>query len=346
MEGDKLQKILSKYDYDVPQSLIAQNPAKPRDSARLLVSRRKTGRASYDTFRSMGLYLPKGSLIVLNQTRVIPARFSVQKETGGSVKLLYLSHTENGVRVLAPKKLSAGTRLFIDQKKFFVVRRKEGNEYLLTPSFPARNMLRFLERTGEAPLPPYISHTALGKKEKKIYYQTVFARQAGSVAAPTASLHFTKRLLTDLRRIGNETAYITLHVGLGTFGSLTDQNLKEGKLHEEQYEISKTTADRIIKAKKEGRPVIAVGTTVVRALESAWKTKKPKLKGETDLFIREGYRFRIVDGMVTNFHVPRSSLLMLVSAFHGRERVKRLYRDAVRRKMRFFSFGDALLLLP
>ena len=207
-------------------------------------------------------------------------------------------------------------------------------------------MNALFEKYGNAPIPPYIKHTPLSSAELKKQYQTVFAKNSGSIAAPTASLDFTKRLLEKLRKTGISTQFVTLHVGLGTFAPLTEENITQGKLHKERYAIDSKTAAFLNRAKKEGRPIIAVGTTAVRALETASdkKGKLAKLSGETDIFIREGYRFRFTDGIITNFHVPRSSLLMLVSAFVGRERLFELYRKAMKKKFSFFSFGDGMLL--
>lgn len=230
-------------------------------------------------------------------------------------------------------------------KPAFKVLGRDGKYLLLSPLF--RGSLRaVLEKHGDAPLPPYIKNSPLSKREQRQQYQTVFAKTPGSIAAPTASLHFTPRLLKSLKKAGIETAFVTLHVGLGTFAPLTAEHLKSGTLHEEEWFIDKKTAAQIERAKKEGRPVIPVGTTALRTLESAAAGRAiKKLRGKTNLFIREGYNFKIADGLITNFHVPKSSLLMLVAAFAGRKKIQTTYRHAIKHGYRFFSFGDGMLIL-
>ncbi|MEK7608512.1 MAG: tRNA preQ1(34) S-adenosylmethionine ribosyltransferase-isomerase QueA [Patescibacteria group bacterium] len=346
MNEKRFKKSLKTYDYSLKKELIAQDPARPRDSARLLIARRSGGEAVYSTFKNICEYLPANALVVMNETKVVPARFLVRKKTGGAIKLLYLSHSAKEIRALSPKRLKDGTILLCGKSGHLLVKKEIGGEYVLRPSFPAKNIFRYLDNLGETPLPPYLSHSSLTEKGKRMYYQAVFAKKKGSAAAPTASLHFTGRLLRKIRAKGNKIVRLTLHVGLGTFGPLNLENLEKNRLHEEYYEIPENTVREISKAKKEKRPIIAVGTTVVRALESAWGKKGIKFKGKTKLFIKEGYQLRVVDGLITNFHVPMSSLLMLVSAFCGRRRLLGLYRKAIRRKFRFFSFGDGMMLLP
>lgn len=351
--------------YDFPAALVASKPARPRDAARLLVNYGSDATVRFDVFRNINRYLPPRSLIVLNDTKVLPARFTLYKPTGGRVRLLYLEHDSKGVRVLADRRLFAAgdakgrtpthgaTRrpLILSRVRrsteaagpaakmsFQVVRRNPDGSYLLKPPFPPAKMLGFLHRHGTTPLPPYIKNTPLDEQHARTEYQTVFARVPGSVAAPTASLHFTKKLLRDIKRAGHEIVYLTLHVNLGTFAPLTSRQLATGRLHPEYFTIPRATSDAIKRAKREGRPVMAVGTTVVRALESR--------RSPTTLFIRPGFHFRIVDGLITNFHVPGSSLLMLVAALTGRSRLITLYRQAIRRHFHLFSFGDAMLLLP
>lgn len=334
------------YNYTLPSSFIAQNPASPRDSARLLAYSRATGKVSHDTFLHLAEYLPKNAVLVFNETKVLPARLALKKETGGAVQILYTGIKGKYLRVLADKPLRTGAKLFAGPGVFFTVDGKEGSEYRVRPSFPKKRLPAILERYGSAPIPPYIRHTPLSSRELKKQYQTVFAKNSGSVAAPTASLHFTRRLLGRLRKAGISTKFVTLHVGLGTFAPLTEGNIARGKLHKERYAIDTKTAAFLNKAKKKGRPIIAVGTTTVRTLETAsrGKGKLTKLSGETDIFIREGYRFAFIDGIITNFHVPRSSLLMLVAAFIGREKLFKLYGKAMKKKFSFFSFGDGMLL--
>jgi S-adenosylmethionine:tRNA ribosyltransferase-isomerase len=333
MENDL--KILEDYNYDFPKELIAQKPVSPRDAARLLVYNREDESVHYDTFRNLTKYLPKNAVLVFNQTKVIPARFEVKKETGGTATLLYLTKVEDGWKVLSDRKLIVGSRVKISNYEF-LISKQENQFYFLK----GKNLEKLLEKYGKAPTPPYIK-----RQGTRSEYQTIFAKKLGAVAAPTASLHFTKRLLGKLKARSYQLEFITLHVGMGTFAPLTEKQFTTGKLHEERYEITKATWARIVKAKKQGRPIIAVGTTALRALESGPGKKS------TQLFIRPGYKFGIVDGLITNFHVPRSSLMMLVSALvglpaqAGRKKLLDLYREAIDQKYRLFSFGDGMLVL-
>lgn len=342
-----VSSILKAYDYAFPKGLIAKAPASPRDAARLLVYNEKEQLVSWDTFRNLSSYLPARSLLVFNDTKVMPARLLAKKETGGIVQLLYVGHTKHLLYALCEKPLHVGAHIYTHGKAYFTVCGKEEGVYILSYSLPMSYAVRQFFMHGRTPIPPYIKDTPLSEKALRTAYQTVFARYAGSTAAPTASLHFTRRLLKNLTRDGHEICFVTLHVGLGTFASLSTHNLENGVLHKEAYAISKRTEDMIRKAKREGRPVIAVGTTVVRALESASDANGlvRQSRGETDIFIREGYTFRCVDGMITNFHVPQSSLLMLVAAFIGRNTILKLYRSSIQKHMRLFSFGDGMLLL-
>lgn len=338
--------ILRLYDYVLPPSRIAQAPVSPRDSAKLLVYHRTTAKVHWSTVRHLPEFLPRGSILVLNETKVIPARLHLRRSTGGRVAILILGIGKGRVRVLANKKLRPGEVLTLTKEITFTV--TEGTKsWLLEPSFPLRRLDSILQRAGSMPLPPYIKHTPLSERELRSRYQTVFARTAGSIAAPTASLHFTRSLLKKLERSGITIARITLHVHLGTFASLTEEQWKTGKLHPEFYSIDAKTARLLTRAKKSGVPIIAAGTTVARTLESASSTqgKITRPRGVTRLFIRGDYRFTFIDGLFTNFHVPRSSLLMLVGAFIGRERLLELYTKAIHKRFRFFSFGDAMLIV-
>ncbi len=342
-----LEKTLARYDYAFPERLIAQSPAAPRDRARLLAYERRTGRLSFGRFSDLPRYLPPGAVLVFNQTKVWPARLILKKDTGGKVVVLYVATENNELKVMADRRVATGVRLRLTGRLTFRVSRHDGKYYFLKPSFPASGIGRVLERHGLTPLPPYIKSSPLSEKDRKERYQTVFARRPGSVAAPTASLHFTRRLLRRLRSGGTAVRFVTLHVGLGTFAPLTADALRRGKLHAEKFEIDRRTASFLNAAKRDGRPIIAVGTTVARTLESAAAKngRLTRLKGDTDIFIREGRRFRFVDGLITNFHVPRSSLMMLVAAFAGRERLLELYRQAVAEDFRLFSFGDGMLIV-
>ena len=371
------QKNLQLYDYHLPPELVAQAPTSPRDSARLLVYHRRDKHVAYDIFLHLPNYLPKGAVLVFNDTKVIPARLTLKKPTGGLVRVLYLGHHAHEIEVLADRRITPLATLFLCHSREsrrhggaggnpdlginldprsrsgmtaslgFTVTRQVGAHYFLQPSFPITQIFAVLEQYGQTPIPPYIKHSPLSEQKLREQYQTIFARTRGSVAAPTASLHFTKRLMGKIKKAGCEIQFVTLHVNLGTFAPLTGTQVTHGTLHKEYFEITKNSAAALNSAKREGRPIIAVGTTVTRTLESAANARGQlqKLAGTTDLFIREGYRFKFVDGLITNFHVPRSSLLMLVSALTGRTELFRLYQIAMEKRFRFFSFGDGMLIL-
>ncbi|HOF50116.1 MAG TPA: tRNA preQ1(34) S-adenosylmethionine ribosyltransferase-isomerase QueA [Candidatus Colwellbacteria bacterium] len=342
----KFEKILELYDYRFPEKAVAQCPASPRDSAKLLVYDRKTKKTFFDVFRNLGDHLPLKAVLVFNETKVVPARIWAKKSTGGKIQLLYVGEEKGKLRFMVDRKIRPGEKIFLDSRNFLTFAGQKEGVWLFEPSFPARNIFGVLEKFGETPIPPYIKHSPLKESELKEKYQAVFAKIRGSVAAPTASLHFTKRLMSKLEKSGFDLKFIVLHVNLGTFAKLTPKQIEHSKLHEEFYEIDPETAEFLNKAKKEGRPIVSVGTTVARTLESASDAKGSlvKLSGKTSLFIKEGYRFRFVDGLVTNFHVPQSSLLMLVSAFAGRKRILDLYRKAIAKGFKIFSFGDGMLL--
>lgn len=341
------EEEFAKYDYTLPPELIANAPAVPRDSARLVVAKQTTNEYAWDTFAHIAHYLPQNAVLVMNQTKVIPARLPLKRSTGGKVEVLYLATRDDRIVVLANRTLELGEKLVLANGAYFSVQARDGKSWLLKPSFPLAELPQIFEDFGKTPIPPYIKHCPLSERELRREYQTVFAKEAGSVAAPTASLHFTPELLRSIAARGITLAYVTLHVNLGTFAPLTDAQMIAEKLHEEWYEIDINTAALISDAKAAGRPIIAVGTTAVRTLESACDTHGniTKPRGTTDLFIREGYTFKMVSGMITNFHVPRSSLMMLVAAFIGRERLLHLYAQAIEKKCRFYSFGDGMLLL-
>lgn len=340
-----LERLLQQYDYSLPPERIALRPAVPRDSAKLLVFDRATHEISTTTFRQLGDWLPKNAVLVMNDTKVIPARIVMTKPTGGKVTLLYLAHQATTITMLSDRRLEIGWELTGPAKTTLRVVDHQGSEYRFRPSGSVQKFLAVLERYGATPLPPYLRHSPLTETKRREMYQTVFSKKSGSAAAPTASLHFTRRLMTALKKRGVAIEYVTLHVGLGTFASLTDQHLRTKKLHREEYEISPAAAARLHRYKAQGRPIIAVGTTAARTLESA--SRRGRLvpgRSATQLFIQPGYRWKFVDSLITNFHVPKSSLLMLVSALVGRERLFALYRYAIKKKFGFFSFGDGMLL--
>lgn len=333
----------SDFDYHLPESSIAQTPAEPRDSSRLLVLRRDTGILEHRIFRDVADYFNAGDLLVLNQTRVIPARIFARKETGGRVELLLLRRrdTLTWEALVGGKGLRVGTTVRVEEgPEAEIVEFLEGSERLIKFSEPIES---YFSKVGHVPLPPYI-HEKLNDPER---YQTVYAKEPGSAAAPTAGLHFTPRLLEELQVKGVRIAYVTLHVGLDTFAPVTEDDPEEHKIHTEWCELSQETADAINETRARGGRVIAVGTTSVRTLESAMVGRDTisSYIGPTSLFILPGYQFKIVDVMITNFHLPKSTLLMLVSAFAGREKILETYETAIKEGYRFYSFGDAMLII-
>lgn len=332
----------SDFDYHLPAESIAQTPIEPRDASRLLVLDRKTGQITHDLFNQIGRYLHPGDLLVLNQTRVIPARLYAYKSSGGRVELLLLKREDllTWECLVGGKGLSAGKRVTVEKGPGAeIVKVLDGSRRLIRFSEPIEP---FFPAAGHVPLPPYI-RTVLADPER---YQTVYAREPGSAAAPTAGLHFTPRLLKEIIDSGVNIAYVTLHVGLDTFAPVTEDDPAEHHIHTEWCEVSSLAADLISQTRAEGKRIVAVGTTGVRTLESL-KSETPiqPFAGPTNLFILPGYMFNQVDVMVTNFHLPKSTLLMLVSAFAGREVILNAYETAIKVGYRFYSFGDAMLIL-
>jgi S-adenosylmethionine:tRNA ribosyltransferase-isomerase len=353
---------LSDFDYPLPKRLIAQAPAERRDASRLLVYRRATDKVEHACFATLPEHLLRGTLLVVNDTRVMPARLRARKPSGGAVELLVLDSEpcpEGTVRCLvgSAKPVVPGQRLeLLDRAgapSWFsaeVVSRSGGEATVHIAGLGRGGVAEVLETLGEVPLPPYIVRDRAPGAEDADRYQTVYARAFGAVAAPTAGLHFTPALLEALRTRGHEVVSLTLHIGPGTFAPVRSLDPRQHEMHPEIYSIPPETASAILRARAEKRPVLAVGTTVVRALEAACHDAGGALHAvagaETRLFIYPGWTFRVVDAMLTNFHLPRSTLLMLVSAFVGRERVLALYAEAIAREYRFFSYGDAMLLWP
>ena len=333
----------SDFDYHLPESSIAQTPAEPRDSSRLLVLHRDTGELEHRIFRDVSDYVRAGDLLVLNQTRVIPARIYARKETGGRVELLLLRRRDELIweALVGGKGLRVGKLIKVeDGPEAEIIDILDGSERLIKFSEPIEP---YFSKVGNVPLPPYI-HEKLNDPER---YQTVYAREPGSAAAPTAGLHFTPRLLEELQVKGVKIAYVTLHVGLDTFAPVTEDNPEKHVIHTEWCELPQETADFINQIKGAGGRVIAVGTTSVRTLESAAVGRDiiSSYVGSTSLFILPGYQFKVVDVLITNFHLPKSTLLMLVSAFTGREKILETYEIAQQEGYRFYSFGDAMLIL-
>ncbi len=349
------------FTFDLPEELIAAHPAEQRDRSRLLVVPRR-GSFLHRSFRHIGEFLRPGDLLVLNDSRVIPARLFARRGTGGQVELLFLEPEPDAggevwrALVRPSKKLREGEALRAAGTELTLRTALGRGEWVVAPGPGGEGIRSLLGRAGEMPLPPYILkrrsalHEGRTAPEDPERYQTVYARAEGSVAAPTAGLHFTRELLKELRGRGVRTAAVTLHVGAGTFLGLEEGSDVESHLmHREWYTIPEETAAAVAGTRRGGGRVVAVGTTAVRALESAWDEAGGAPRpgpDSTRLMIAPGYRFRAVDAMVTNFHLPRSTLLLLVCAFTGRERLLQAYTEAVAERYRFFSYGDAMLLLP
>jgi len=353
---------VEEFDYELPESLIAQTPLKDRTSSRLLTLNKANGAIQHQTFEALIDYVEAGDVLVLNDTRVIPARlFGVKADTGAKAEVLLLKQLENDrweALVKPGKRLKKGAVILFGEDDSETS--EEGNRSaLLTATIEEESemggrVLRFaykgifpelLDRLGQMPLPPYIKEQ-LPERER---YQTVYAKHEGSAAAPTAGLHFTKEYLNRLEQKGVQLAYITLHVGLGTFRPVSVDDVESHRMHEEYYEVSPEAAAMINEAKASGKRVIAVGTTSSRTLETASRVNSEPgrlqaCSGWTDIFIYPGFEFQIVDALLTNFHLPKSTLLMLISALADREKILEAYRQAVEREYRFFSFGDAMFI--
>ncbi len=343
---EKIQYKKSDFYYDLPESQIAQTPAEPRDSSRLLVYDRKTGKTEDKIFRDITEYLKEGDVLVVNNTKVIPARMYALTEHGGVVEVLLLKrYNLNTWEVLMKpgKKGKIGVRMTIGDELSFVVKDiTETGERVIEFSYKGA-FEDVLAKVGTMPLPPYIK----AKLENQARYNTVYSRVDGSAAAPTAGLHFTENLLEKLKQKGVEIAEVLLHVGLGTFRPVSEEIITDHKMHSEFYQIDEKAADIINRAKSEGRRVIAVGTTSVRTLESVADGQGfvQACSGNTEIFLYPPYQMKCVDALITNFHLPESTLIMLVACLTGREEILNLYKQAVERGYRFFSFGDSMLVL-
>ncbi|HEX3033480.1 MAG TPA: tRNA preQ1(34) S-adenosylmethionine ribosyltransferase-isomerase QueA [Bacillota bacterium] len=336
------------FDYILPEELIAQEPMEPRDHSRLLVLRRDTGRVEERVFREIGHYLRPGDLLVVNETRVIPARlYGLREGTGARIEVVLLTRRDRDtweVLVRPGKRARIGTRIIFGQGELVaeVTANTEAGGRVLCFEYQG-GFEEILDRLGEMPLPPYITKELKDREQ----YQTVYSREEGSAAAPTAGLHFTPELLAEIQAQGVEIIRVLLHVGLGTFRPVQTDTVEEHLMHAEYYQVSEQAAQAINRAKAEGRRVIAVGTTSTRVLESV-ADEAGRVRpgaGWTDIFIYPGRPIRVIDGLITNFHLPKSTLLMLVSAFAGTEPVMAAYRWAVEHRYRFFSFGDAMLII-
>ncbi|NPV56514.1 MAG: tRNA preQ1(34) S-adenosylmethionine ribosyltransferase-isomerase QueA [Anaerolineae bacterium] len=334
------------FDYDLPTERIAQTPIEPRHASRLMVIRRDSPAIDHSTFWELDRYLRAGDLLVLNQTRVLPARIHAHKPTGGKAEMLLLKRIDplRWTALVGGKRLKQGMILSIPGGATALIEAElEGAERVIQFSEPVEN---YLDSIGEMPLPPYI-HTRLKDRER---YQTVYASQNGSAAAPTAGLHFTPQLFEKLAAAGINCARVTLHVGLDTFAPVTVDDPTQHAIHTEWCQVSQEAADDINQTRAKGGRIIAVGTTTVRTLETAATHAQPgdavsAWQGATSLYILPGFEFKVADAIITNFHLPHSTLLMMISAFAGRERVLAAYRLAIQEAYRFYSFGDAMLIL-
>ncbi|MDR9404658.1 MAG: tRNA preQ1(34) S-adenosylmethionine ribosyltransferase-isomerase QueA [Halothece sp. Uz-M2-17] len=356
VDASPLDQKLSSYDYHLPESYIAQTPVTPRDHSRLLVVDSPTSH-HHQRFYNLPQWLKPGDLLVVNNTKVIPARIYGYKTTGAAIEVLLLEEKSQNcwLALVKPgKRLQIGAKIQFyphqaQEKPILEATVTEKDEAtggrLLQFDLPVEtSLIRVLEDYGEIPFPPYVTSTEAQPEQ----YQTVYAQEQGAIAAPTAGLHFTDELLTTLAEKGINQAEVTLHVGVGTFRPVETESITDHQMHQEWINIPATTVEKIQETKAKGGRVIAVGTTVVRALEGAVAAKEGNFEafcGKTDLFIYPGYELQVVDGLITNFHLPRSSLLMLVSAFIGRERLLSLYDSAIAHQYRFYSFGDAMLII-
>ena len=336
---------LSDYDYHLPEELIAQFPPKVRGTSRLLVP--KGGKLFDHTFEDLIDYLEKGDRIVINNTRVLPARVFGSKETGGKVEIMVerlVSETEVLAQIKASKALKEGQQVFINGTPYFEMVSRD-DAFFLLKTVDDSPIAKVLEAYGHLPLPPYITRSDEELDQSR--YQTVFNKEEGAVAAPTAGLHFTEDFLEKLKAKGIDVTEITLHVGAGTFQPIRVEDLNEHQMHKEWISVPQSAVDEILETKKMGGRVIAIGTTAVRALESAGLSGELKpFVGDTNIFIKPGFTFKVIDGLLTNFHLPKSTLLVLVSTLMGKERMEAVYQHAVTERYRFFSYGDSMLLIP
>lgn len=337
---------LDEFDFHLPENLIAQTPLKERTNSRLLAVNKKTGELSDKHFYDVADYFEAGDVLVLNDTKVLPARlFGIKEDTGAKIEMLLLKPIDTGYEVLIrpSKKVSPGTKVVFGEGKLQAVCIEKFDEGIHHMELIYDGILEnVLDELGEMPLPPYIKE----KLDDKDRYQTVFARESGSAAAPTAGLHFTETLLAEIKNKGVDIVYITLHVGLGTFRPVAAETIEDHKMHSEFYTMTAEAADMLNQAKADGKKIISVGTTSTRTLETIIHDhgEFKAASGFTDIFIYPGFEYKAVDVLITNFHLPKSSLVMLVSAFSSRENILNAYAHAVESKYRFFSFGDAMII--
>lgn len=348
--------LLSEYDYSLPEELIAQMPADKRDNSKMMVLNRKDRTIFHKHFYDITDLLDENTLLVMNNTKVLPARLIGYKDTGAKIEVFLLKQAEQGLRlwdvlIKPSKRVKPDTIIKISGELSVktLKRLEENGEWLVELIFDGNNVLDVLHRNGQIPLPPYIERKIQNDDLRKLdfeRYQTVYAKDEGSVAAPTAGLHFTNEILRKLQDKGVELAYVTLNVGLGTFRPVQCENVENHKMHSETFEISEKAAEQINKAQKEGKQIVAVGTTTVRTLETAYQ-KYGCIKAchdHSELFIYPPYEFKVIDKLITNFHLPKSTLLMLVSALAGKDFIFEAYQKAIENKYRFFSYGDCMFI--
>ena len=363
--------LLSEYDYNLPEELIAQLPADKRDNSRMMVLNRKDRTISHKHFYDIVDLIDKNTLLVMNNTKVLPARLIGYKDTGAKIEVFLLKQAETqsleenmqnpmcrvkqlclwDVLIKPSKRVKPDTIIKISEELSVkaIKRLEENGEWLVELMFEGDNVLDVLHRNGQIPLPPYIERKIQNEDLKKLdfeRYQTVYAKDEGSVAAPTAGLHFTQEILQKLQDKGGELAYVTLNVGLGTFRPVQCENVENHKMHSETFEISEKAAEQINRAKKEGKQIIAVGTTTVRTLETAFQKYGciQPCHDHSELFIYPPYEFKVIDKLITNFHLPKSTLLMLVSALAGKDFIFEAYNEAIKNNYRFFSYGDCMFI--
>lgn len=344
---------ISSFEYSLPKNLIANEPVSPRDHSRLMVVDRRTGAIQHKRFYELFDILRPSDVLVFNNTKVYPAKVFGKRETGGNVEALFLKEVSQNVWETLGRNIPPISNKIIFTNFYAIVREKRDNIVKIEVNTSGKNLKELLLLEGKTPIPPYI-HTKYSEKLLRERYQTVYAENEGSVAAPTAGFHFTKRLITKIKKKGVNMQYVTLHVGLGTFAPIKEKDITKHKMHSEYYSVSKKALLAISKAKREGRRIVAVGTTTARVLETFAKTKK--MSGETDIFIYPPYKFELVDALITNFHLPHSTLLAMVSAFVGHPNTEEKFKDfksslagkaykaAIDKKYRFYSFGDGMFI--
>jgi len=339
---------INNYDYVLPEANLALAPAVPRDSSKLFIYETDVDKITFDRFYNLNKYLPKDSFMVMNNTKVLPARVSMKKESGGKVIVLLLVNEilNDTLPIIVDRKINVGEKIFFDENNFLYITGQKENIFEVRFDFSRQHLFSLLNKYGAMPIPPYLKKSTLSKNDLLKKYQTIFAKTDGSSAAPTASLHFTDSVFKKLDEKEIKRLFVTLHVGMGTFAPITDENILKKELHNEYYEVDQKTLQLINQLKYGGKKLVAVGTTVVRTLESVAKSKN---FNKTNLFIFPPYDFKMIDIVITNFHLPKSSLMMLVEAFLQHKKAKKslveLYNIAISNNFRFYSFGDAMLIL-